>query len=196
LASSGVFRIIARASVYLLLAACTQSAFEKYGCACDSRTYTVDEIAEYRAGAAKNDLEALAQMEEYHRWRTHGVSEGSPKYQEEEAKERSYYLRRLALNDPEVLRNEAAELSWTASASEMSTKDREQALLKAMDFALRDSGEMVLVDEFDPERKEVNAIRYLARELRLVHRLGENYYATRDRQMRKVAAEKGIKLFY
>lgn len=175
------FRLLARLSAYLLVASCTQSALETYGCACASRTYTTEEIAGYRAGAAKNDLKALAEMEEYHMWRGGEQLDGSVEKKQEEKKERAYRVRRLALNDPAALEDEIGHLiSGGTYWAETETKDRERALLKAKDYAKRLPKEMWQTDVWDPKRRDMKLLEYIDRELGYVRKFGDFYHQNRS----------------
>ncbi len=186
MSNSKVFKFALRLSAYLLIAACTQSALETYGCACASRTYTVEEIAGYRAGAVKNDLKALAEMEEYHMWRGSEWADGSVSKKREEQLERSYRVRRLALNDPVALEDEIDHLiSGAIYWRETDTKDRERALLKARDYAKRLPKEVWESDIWDPKRRKIEAVKYIDRELNYLRELGDAYHLNRSMHERQ-----------
>lgn len=178
---SVTLRLSARLFAYLLIASCTQSALETYGCACASRTYTTEEIAGYRALAEKNDVKALAQMEEYHSWRGSDYAEGSAGRQREDNLERSFRVRRLALNDPIALEDEIDHLITGAIYwRETDTIDRQRALLKAKDYAKRLPMQIREIDIWDPKRREIEAVKYIDRELQYLQELGDNYHLNRS----------------
>lgn len=178
---SNTLKLVVRLSAYLLIAACTQSALETYGCACASRSYTAEEISAYRAGAAKNDLKALAEMEEYYMWRRMEHDEGSAEYRKEAKLERSYRARRLALNDPKAIEIELDDLIWKAVRRNSDTKVRERALVEAGRLAAKHQPTLFLTDVQDPQRKQIDAMKFIERELELVRKLGNSYYVTRER---------------
>jgi hypothetical protein len=169
-----------RLSAYLLVIACSQSTLEKYGCACASRTYTTEEIAQYKAGAARNDLKALAEMEEYHMWRGSELADGSEAKKKEEKLQRAFRVRRLTLNDPKALEDEVQHLAMGSHWREIHPDDREKALVKAIDYAKRHPARITLTDIWDPARRDIDAVKFLNRELAYAREFGELYHANRS----------------
>jgi hypothetical protein len=174
-------KLVLRVSAYLMIAACSQSVLETYGCACASRSYTKEEIAGYRSAAAKNDLKALAEMEEYYMWRGGELPDNSTQKKKEQKLERSYRLRRLDLNDPVALEDELDHLiSGGTYWAETNTKDRERALLKAKDYATRLSNDTWTHDIWDPKRPQIKSLKYIERELSYVRKFGDFYHQNRS----------------
>ena len=153
----------------LLIAACSQSALETYGCACASRTYTQEEIAGYRAGAARGDHKALAEMQEYHMWRQQDQPADSAEYQHEKELERSFFERRIELNDPEALEEKIGMLLQEAWFEKSLTEEqRRSKLLKAREYAARAPQPLTMFDYRDDDRAEITVHRYIERELRML----------------------------
>jgi hypothetical protein len=154
-----------RVAVCLLLVAASQSALETYGCACASRTYTAEEIATYRAGAAKGDLADLAQMEEYYSWRSWEHDEGSLAFRREDRRRQYFRDRRLALRDPIALHEEANNLMSDAAFNGLSRTERLTALRQARAYIRQLPRVPLTTDRRDPLRRDIDAIRYLDREI-------------------------------
>lgn len=156
-----------RLIVYLFIAGCSQSAFETYGCACASRTYTTEEIADYRAGAARGDINALAEMQEYHIWRMDAQPVNSDKYRREEKLQRAYFERRIRLHDPKALDDEVHRLVYDAWFEQsLTNKQRREQLLEARGHALRLARPMTMPDFRDENRDDIPVLRYIDRELK------------------------------
>lgn len=164
---------VVRGSVYLLLAACSQPLLETYGCACAGRSYTADEIASYRTGAARNDLASLAEMQAYHGWRKLEHSSDSEAYAAEEHLEQNYFSKRLALNDPAAIENEVGRL-WHEVVFDDVERPIEQ-LRRAQSLLARYSGRMALFDF--RTRQDVSAADLLNNELLLARQQGTRYSA-------------------
>jgi hypothetical protein len=191
---AGIGKIISgiglRLFALVAITACSEAAIESYGCACAGRSYTASELAEYRAGAQKNDLEALAQMEEYHRLRSWEHAEGSEKYKVEAKIERSYRDRRLALNDPDAIADEVYTFIAQSKREETPSKERIENLKQAQGFTKRRAPKIMVSDVWDPDRKSIRALDYIDRELKFALQLGDQYYATRS-AMEYALAEQG-----
>ena len=139
---------------------------ESYGCACAHREYTVEEIEGYRKGAQRNDLKALAQMEEYYQWREWEHEEGTDAFKREKSARLRYRAKRLTLNDPEALDSEMGNLIHQAFFSDGLSKDqRIAALHKARVYALRLPEVPTVIDLADQDRKSINAIVLIDRTL-------------------------------
>lgn len=123
-------RWVLRACAYLLIAACSQPMLETYGCACASRTYTKEEIDGYRAGAARNDPAALAQMAEYYLvWRASDHPVGSAELGREQAIGEAFRQRALAAHEPRTVNDEVEQLLFEA-ADDHATPGQQLSLLK------------------------------------------------------------------
>jgi len=151
-----------RVAACLLVVGCSQSLLETYGCACDSRTYTAEEIADYRSAAARDDLVGLAQMEEYHWWRS---QEGSLDFRREDRMRQHYRNRRLALRDPDALEEEVEDLIYRAAFDEDSESEQLTLLMHAKFYNEQIPGGATSIDLKDPRRRDIAASRYLDREI-------------------------------
>lgn len=157
-----------RVAACLLLVGASQPALESYGCACASRTYTAEEVAAYRAGAARGDLADLAQMEEYYMWRSGEHEEGSAAFRREDRRRQYYRDQRLALRDTDALREEANNLMYDAAFRNISPAERLAALRKARGYVRQLPRVPMTTDLRDPRRRDINAVRYLDREIALL----------------------------
>lgn len=164
--ASNVTKWTLRLCALLLVAACSQSALETYGCACESRTYAQEEIEGYRAGAARNDLKALAEMQEYHMWRSEEHQPGSREYKLEAAAEEGFRQRRIALRDPEAIKDEVDRLLYDEAFEEISQSQRLANLKRAhalSEYLVGDGQQML---DFKNDGRPWIATRdYISREL-------------------------------
>ena len=154
-----------RMAVCLLVVGCSQSALETYGCACASRTYTAEELAGYRAGAARGELPALEEMEEYYHWRAAEHDRETPDYVREDRQRRHYRALRIARKDPDVLTEEADSLMMAAAFDDL-PRDRQLASLRrARDYIRQIPHPTRVIDLKDPARQYIDPVRYLDREI-------------------------------
>lgn len=159
-------KLAIRSSLYLLIAACTQSALESYGCACESRTYSIDEIAGYRADAARGDVKALAEMQEYYMWRKGEHQLSSAEYKREERMEESFRQRRLIASDPGAIEGEVNRLVYEATfEDDLSDQQRRANLMKARGYAGRLRQPLTMRDYNDDARPTIMVLDYIEREL-------------------------------
>lgn len=155
-----------RLSVLLLLAACSQSMLETYGCPCAERTYTKEEIAGYRGGAARGDLNAMAEMQEYHGWRAGEYDPGSPEYAQEAAMGESFRQRRIALRDPEAIRDEVIGLLIDSASDELPKSTQMENLQRAQVLSEFLTGDgLVMPDLKRDDRRDILTRDYISREL-------------------------------
>jgi hypothetical protein len=160
----------ARLAVLLLVAACGQQVFETYGCACESRTYTKEEIAQYRADAARGDLEALAEMEEYYRWRAEDYGIGRSAQLENDRIRQKFHDERIARNDPKALEKDINDLIFEVELSLESRSEKLTALRQARQYALRMPEIPSIIDLQDDDRKDIDAVFYIDREIAALER--------------------------
>lgn len=164
--ASKVTKWTLRLSALLLLAACSQSVLETYGCACVSRTYTKEEIEGYRTGAARNDLKALAEMQEYHMWRSQDHHPNSEKYKRETAAEEGFRQRRIALRDPEAIDEEVNRLLYDAAFEDMPKSAQLANLQRAQVLSKHLVGDgLEMLDYGDDDRQLISTRDYIDREL-------------------------------
>lgn len=174
-------KIVLRLSIYTLLLACSQPMVESYGCSCANRTYTLSEIKAYRTGAARNEPKALAEMQQYYEWRSWAYKDGSPEHLHEAKIARSFFERRLAINDQEALSQEVGGLLYDTAFEDMSHTLREQKLRRARLYASKQRGDVTTIDLWDDERNMIDTLTYIDRELRYMRDYGAAYYETRNR---------------
>lgn len=154
-----------RIAACLFLVGASQPALETYGCACASRTYTTEEVAGYRAGAANGDLSALAEMEEYYGWRADEHDRGTEAFRQEDRRRRYYRGLRLAHRDPDALQEEANNLMSDAAFGNLTITEKLAALRKAQGYVRQLPQVPMTTDRRDPRRRDINAGRYLDREI-------------------------------
>ncbi|MFT4027055.1 MAG: hypothetical protein QM676_09680 [Novosphingobium sp.] len=174
-------RIAFRSGIYLLIAACSQSALETYGCACESRSYTAEEIAGYRAGAARNDLRSLREMQEYYQWRRDDQPLGSQPYKENERLVQEYLNRRLALFDPGAMQGEFERYMLRSLDDGLAPQERIDLLKRARDVVVRSPRKLITDDLGLPGTQSIEAVAYADREIAKVKRLGDRYLSEHRR---------------
>ncbi|WP_150122874.1 hypothetical protein [Porphyrobacter sp. LM 6] len=139
---------------------------ETYGCACASRSYTKEEIEGYRAGAARNDLNALAEMQEYHVWRAQEHDPDSQEYKLEKAAEEGFRQRRIALRDPEAIDDEVSRLLYEEAFDELSQSQRLINLKRAKALSVYLVGDGLRMSDYKNDDRPWIATRdYISREL-------------------------------
>lgn len=137
--------------------ACSQPMLESYGCACMSRTYTTQEIAEYRALAARNDIEGLWEMRTYYQWRAWEHPTGDPDYVREMAESDAYLNRLIELGDVRAIKTRLESLYWDLNEEGAPLADRKRAYADAV--SLLDEHRQIATthtDIHDPDRPVVS----------------------------------------
>jgi hypothetical protein len=154
-----------------LLVACSQPLLETYGCACAGRSYSAEELASYRDGAAKGDLTALAEMQEYHMWRSDEFRD-TPAYTRERRQMQFYLDRRVALRDPDAIEEKVNDLITASLSSHITAKARLNLLQQARSTALLHADGFSTTDIRSKPREEIDVVRYLDREIRYTRERG------------------------
>lgn len=169
-------RIGIRVGALLLVAACSQSALETYGCACEGRAYTKDEIARYRAAAAMGDLKGLAEMEEYYGWRASLYLEGTPDYEAQMQLVQHYRDALISRDDQRALREQVDILLWDAEQDKARPADRLKLLQEARTYTVRLHSPYAVFDwenekrGLDDEHNMIDARAYIDREIAALKR--------------------------
>lgn len=158
-----------RVAICVVVVACSQPLLETYGCACASRSYTQEELAEYRSLAERNDPRGLEEMEEYHSWRSGEYPTDSDEYRRETRIIRGYFKRRLATGDRDAVDEEIWNFYFRGMDEDLSLQARVEAIRAAKALVEQyPEYNQTLIDISDEGRPELPAQIVLDGALRLL----------------------------